>query len=232
MSEGKPMSDRPTDSLTRVGALAEPTRRRLYEYVASQPEPSSREAAAAAVGVAVHSAKFHLDRLVDDGLLQVEFRRLTGRTGPGAGRPSKLYRRANAEVSVSLPPREYDLAGDILAAALERASARGVPVEDAIQVCAREAGSTIGRTALPTETVGLERLAEALAPHGYEPQLTNAGMVLANCPFDRLARDHRTLVCTMNLHLVEGAIAGGECADVDARLAPQEGRCCVTAHPR
>src|SRR3954449_6016107 len=98
------------DDLASLGALAEPSRRALYEAVVAAAEPVSREQAAEAVGLPLHSVKFHLDRLVDEGLLEVEFRRLSGRRGPGAGRPAKLYRRARTEISVSLPARRYDLA--------------------------------------------------------------------------------------------------------------------------
>jgi len=105
----------------QIGALADDNRRALYEYVAGEPEPVGREQAATAVGLPLHTASFHLDRLVAEGLLEVEFRRLTGRTGPGAGRPSKLYRRAERAFAVSLPPRRYDLVGDILAEAVSRA---------------------------------------------------------------------------------------------------------------
>src|SRR3954449_7003574 len=104
-----------------IGALADDTRRTLYEYVASQPQPVGREQAATSLGLALHNVSFHLDRLVSEGLLEVEFRRLSGRSGPGAGRPSKLYRRAAREFAVSLPPRRYDLVGDILAGAVARA---------------------------------------------------------------------------------------------------------------
>ena len=97
------------DQATGIAALAEPVRRELYEYVVAQQDAVGREEAAAGVGVAVHTAKFHLERLVQDGLLDVEFRRLTGRSGPGAGRPAKLYRRSDTEWSVSLPARRYDL---------------------------------------------------------------------------------------------------------------------------
>ena len=103
-----------------IGALADDTRRALYEYVSGQAEPVGREQAATALGLAVHNVSFHLDRLAAEGLLEVEYRRLSGKTGPGAGRPSKLYRRAAREFAVSLPPRRYDLVGDILAAAVSR----------------------------------------------------------------------------------------------------------------
>src|SRR5262245_38638769 len=88
-----------------IGALADAVRRALYEYVVAQPDPVGREQAADAAGVALHTAKFHLDRLVDEGLLDVEFRRLGGRSGPGAGRPAKLYRRSARQWAVSLPSR-------------------------------------------------------------------------------------------------------------------------------
>ena len=106
-----------------IGALVDETRRGLYEYVVGEPDPVGREQAASALDLPLHTASFHLDRLVAEGLLEVEFRRLSGRTGPGAGRPSKLYRRAGRTFAVSLPPRRYDLVGDILAEAVTRAAA-------------------------------------------------------------------------------------------------------------
>ncbi len=119
--------------VTGVGALAEPARRSLYRYVVAQPRAVSRDQAATGVGLPRHTAKFHLDRLVADGLLDTEFRRLPGRRGPGAGRPTKFYRRADRQFAVSLPERSYELAGQVLAAAVERADRDGVPVRDAVQ---------------------------------------------------------------------------------------------------
>jgi predicted ArsR family transcriptional regulator len=115
-----------------VGALAEPARRALYLYVVAQPEPVSRDQAAAGAGLPRHTAKFHLDKLVADGLLDTEYRRLSGRRGPGAGRPTKLYRRSGRQVAVTLPPRHYDLAGQILARAVEDAARDGVPILQAV----------------------------------------------------------------------------------------------------
>ena len=130
-----------------VGALAEPVRRELYRFVASAPEDVSREQAAQALGIALHSAKFHLDRLVDEGLLDVTFRRLSGRSGPGAGRPSKLYRRSDRQLSVSLPERRYDLVGEVLAEAIERANAGDVAVGEAVQDVAQAEGRRIAAAA-------------------------------------------------------------------------------------
>jgi predicted ArsR family transcriptional regulator len=209
-----------------VGALAEPARRALYLYVVQQPEPVSRDRAAADVGLARHTAKFHLDKLVAEGLLSTEFRRLSGRSGPGAGRPTKLYRRADRQIAVTLPERHYDLAGQILAAAIEAAARSGVPVVEAVQEAAAVAGRRIG-SACGTPVRSLDDVARVLAGQGYEPRIEGSAVVLVNCPFHALARDHTALVCGMNLTLL-GALLdllGG--IDVHARLAPAPQRCCV-----
>src|SRR5690349_15154177 len=125
---GGPGVDTDLTDVAAVGALADPTRCALYRYVAAGPAPVSRDEAAAAVGVPRHIARFHLDRLAAEGLLDTEFRRLTGRRGPGAGRPTKLYRRSAREVAVTLPPRHYDLAGQVLAAGVDESARAGVPV--------------------------------------------------------------------------------------------------------
>jgi DNA-binding transcriptional ArsR family regulator len=108
-----------------VAALEEPTRRRLHEHVARQPGQVTRDEAATALGLPRTTAAFHLDRLADEGLLDVDYERRTGRSGPGAGRPSKLYRRSDRHVVVSLPERRYDVAGRLLAAAIEDAEGSG-----------------------------------------------------------------------------------------------------------
>ena len=222
--------DHLSDQLDSVGLLADPLRRRLYRYVVGQLKPVSREQAAKAVDLPLHTAKFHLDRLVKAGLLETEFRRLSGRTGPGAGRPAKLYRRASRQVEVSLPERRYDLAGELLAEAVQRSVTSGSPVSDVLPAVAREAGQRIAAAA-PTPTAGgaskLETTAAVLSTHGYEPLLNEEQICLANCPFDRLANQHAELVCGMNRDLIEGVIEGLRCEPLRARLAPETGFCCV-----
>lgn len=214
-----------------IGALAEPTRLTLYRYVTRAAAPVSREQAADDLGIPAHSVKFHLDRLVDEGLLEVEYRRLSGRTGPGAGRPSKLYRRASRNLSVSLPERRYDLAGEVLAAAVDQSAREGTPVAEAVQQVANATGSGIaagralpGRAGREAKTANL---VEVLADHGYEPRLVDDDVCLTNCPFDRLAAGHTELVCGMNLALVDGLIHGLHIESMSARLEPQPGFCCV-----
>ncbi|AXH96844.1 helix-turn-helix transcriptional regulator [Ornithinimicrobium avium] len=213
----------------RIGALAESTRRRLYEYVVSQPGAVGREQAARELDLAPHTVNFHLDRLAEEGLLDVEFRRLTERTGPGSGRPAKLYRRTDREVSVSLPPRRYDLVGDVLAAAVTRAMS-GDPLATSVVEAAHEAGRAAGSTARPeggAAEATLEDLARALTGLGYEPRDEDGAMVLANCPYHALAQEHTELVCGLNQHFVQGVADGVGCGGACACLEPQEGRCCV-----
>jgi predicted ArsR family transcriptional regulator len=220
------------DRSARVGAvaaLAEPTRRRLYDHVARQFGPVSRDEAAAAVAVPRATAAFHLDRLVDDGLLEVHFERRTGRTGPGAGRPSKLYRRADCTVEVSFPERRYDLAGDLLAAAMAAAEKSGESPRAALARLAYDRGRRLGEGAPPAG--GRTAALHVLEAHGFEPRLEDGAISLANCPFHTLAREHTELVCGMNLRLLEGVLDGVPSADLAARLQPGPGRCCVRLEP-
>jgi predicted ArsR family transcriptional regulator len=213
-----------------VSALAEPARRALYLYVVAQPSPVSRDQAAAGVDLPRHTAKFHLDKLVEEGLLDTESRRLFGRRGPGAGRPTKLYRRSAREVAVSLPPRRYDLAGQILAAAVAESARDGGPVLDAVQRAAEAEGRRMGVGDAGEDVLG--SVGAVLSARGYEPRRDDDGIVLANCPFHALVKEHTELVCGMNLHLVS-ALLDERGATARAVLDPQPGRCCVrVSHSR
>ena len=235
------MTDELGASAAGIGALAEPVRRALYRFVVAQADAVGREQAADGVGVALHVAKFHLDKLVDEGLLDVEFRRLSGRTGPGAGRPSKLYRRAARELAVSLPPRRYDLVGAILAEGVDRSVRDSVPVDAAVREAARDQGRESGsvqagsvRSGADGEPAGPEVRAatEALAADGYEPRLCDTEVQLVNCPFDALAREHTALVCGLNEEYVGGLLEGLGCTGWRAALEPEPGLCCVRLRPR
>jgi predicted ArsR family transcriptional regulator len=226
--------DRPGRDLAAISALAEPIRRRLYLHVAAQPSPVSRDAAAAAIGVARSVAAFHLDKLTDAGLLEVDYRRPPGRGGPGAGRPAKLYRRAAAELTVSVPERHYDLVARLLAAALAEAGRGGGASHSLDTLCsiARDYGRSVGEGSDPSEHTGrrarLARLVDTIAGQGYEPTVVGSEVLLGNCPFRAVADLQPDLVCTMNLDLIEGLLEAIGDPSVSARLDPAEGRCCVT----
>jgi predicted ArsR family transcriptional regulator len=218
----------------RLAALGEPVRRALYRYVAGQAAPVGREAAASAVGVPAHVAKFHLDKLEADGLLDSEYSRPPGRSGPGAGRPAKRYRRSTRELSVSLPERRYDLAGGVMAQAITAATESGRPVRDALHEAALAEGHQLGdvinaRVGRRSGSAALGRaINSVLADYGYEPRSEGGVVTLANCPFHALARQHTDLVCGMNLDLLSGVVETCERGGLQARLDPAPGRCCVT----
>lgn len=200
------------DDLEVVATLGEPLRRALYEFVLSAAGPVSRDEAAAAVDVSRQVAAYHLDRMADDGLLDVEFRRLGGRAGPGAGRPAKLYRRSEETYDVSIPPRRYELAARIL---LEAARDSGLE-EQAMAKAAHRAGVEIGKKGLDT----------ALRETGYEPASEDGEIRFRNCPFHVLRDQDRNATCGLNLALVEGMVEGSN-TEMAAVLAPEDGYCCV-----
>jgi len=217
-----------------IGVLADPVRYQLYRFVCGQAEPVSRDQAAEALGIARHQAKFHLDRLAAEGLLATDYVRVSGRTGPGAGRPAKRYRRGTGEIAVTIPPREYELAGGIMADAIAESERSGRPIREAVDVAAAAHGRSIAAGAGPAVRAG-EALAYAehlLSRHGYEPYRTGDTLLLRNCPFHGLAQRETEVVCGMN-HALLAAAADTLAPDVlEARLEPGEGRCCVTLSVR
>ncbi|MER5522091.1 transcriptional regulator [Streptomyces sp. NPDC002763] len=220
------------DDIDAIAALQDPVRRRLYEYVAAQGREVGRNEAAEATGVARTLAAHHLDRLAEAGLLDTGSRRLTGRSGPGAGRPAKVYTRALEERAVSLPARDYRTAAELLAEAAEQAG-----LDAGLCAAARRRGEALRGSAAPGG--GLEEVMETLAARGYEPHLEGAGgdrgaegagegavvVRMRNCPFHAVAERFPPLVCGMNLALLEGLI--GTDGPVRARMDARPGQCCV-----
>lgn len=207
-----------------VAVLDDPVRRRLYDYVAMQPHAVSRNEAAQAIGIQRTLAAFHLDRLAEAGLLDVTFRRLDGRSGPGAGRPAKLYQRAATEHQVSVPPRNYRSAAELLAEVVDITGA-----EPQLQRSARRRGAAAGRAARRRDPAAAETdlVAGALTAQGYEPYRDGAGIRLRNCPFHVLADRYPPLICGMNLALLEGLLEGAAVSALNAELDPRPGDCCV-----
>jgi predicted ArsR family transcriptional regulator len=227
--------------IRRIAALAslgDETRRKLFDFVVAAEDAVGRDHAAGALGLARSTASFHLDRLVQDGLLAVEFRKLGGREGPGSGRPAKLYRAAVQEVAASVPDRNYDLAAELLLAAVEASAADGIPAREALLRSAYARGETAGEAAGEAAGAAAENFAELLAAEGYRPESDGAGgLVLLNCPFHRLAAGHAGVVCAMNGAFLNGVAAGCgmppdriealDLEDLRASGAAQRGQCCA-----
>jgi predicted ArsR family transcriptional regulator len=218
------MASRPLpDRIAALAALDDPVRRAVYDLVARSTSAVGRDDAATALGTTRRMAAFHLDRLAERGLVAVEFRRPAGRTGPGAGRPAKLYRRVDGEVAVSVPERHYDLVGGLLAAAVAESIDSGAAVRDVLDRTAYEAGRSAGAAA--------DSIQIALESAGYEPHEEDGVLTLVNCPFHRLAQQFTALVCGVNLHLLRGVADGVGDASRTPVLDPRPGYCCVRLVP-
>ncbi len=216
------------DNLARLASLAEPVRRALYEFVIRQDHEVSRDEAAKGVKITRALTAFHLDRLVADGLLDTIYRRPAGRSGPGAGRPSKLYMRAAEPVEFTAPPQNYGLIARVLTASIGDARSK-----EAADVAARARGLEIGTEARaragrdPSDQTLIRKLTEVLRENGYEPIRKGGELRLRNCPFDSLAKDYRDLVCGMNLAMQRGVLDGLGARRVEAMFEPTPGACCV-----
>jgi predicted ArsR family transcriptional regulator len=221
-----------------IASLNDPTRRGLYRYVARRRGDVGRDDAARALRISRALAAFHLDKLAEQGLLEVSYRRLTRRSGPGAGRPAKLYRRSSRQVDLTLPQRRYQLAGRVLAHALQLTARLG---RRALAGAARAEGRRLGAEARRRagRAAGPERrLAAALTlldECGYEPARSHGDVLLRNCPFAALANDCQ-LVCGMNAALVRGMLAAAGARGVRAEFRLDPASCCVIlrgpTHPR
>jgi predicted ArsR family transcriptional regulator len=217
-----------------LGALEDELRRRLYVFVRAQGRPVNRDEAAEAEGISRKLAAFHLDKLVDRGLLTATYARPPGRGGRGAGRTAKYYRPSSRELDVTIPERRYDLLGSILLRAV-RTQEPDEAAEDAARRAAEETGLEIGQAERRRRAIappGPERAmavaTEVLEETGYEPYRDDRGCVrLRSCPFHALAERERDLVCSMNERLVDGVVRGLGNETVGVVLDPVPGECCV-----
>lgn len=221
------------DPVSAIALLEEPTRRRLYDLVAANDGAVGRDDAAGALGISRELAAFHLDRLAAAGLLETMFRRRSDRRGPGAGRPAKLYRRVQQELTVSLPPRDYERAAEILSEALSRPKGQSAreAVANVARARGREAGAEARKSAgrRPSQRRLERALLDLLQESGYEPRVDaeTRSVRLRNCPYHALVERNRDLTCGMNLAWAQGIVDGLGNPTVGAELAPQAGYCCV-----
>ena len=215
-----------SEGFDAAAALADPVRRRLYQFVVDASGPVGRDEAAAAADIGRSLAGYHLDQLVEDGLLHVSYARRSGRTGPGAGRPAKLYERADVEFTVQLPPRDDAFLAHLLASAIE-ADTSGA-ARSALRTATRAAGRALGRE---LSGASIDTLVDRLESRGYEPVRDENGVRLRNCPFHHLVSDHLDLVCALNHDLLGSAVTAAK-VGLRAELDPQPGQCCVVLRPR
>jgi predicted ArsR family transcriptional regulator len=166
-----------------IGVLSEPRRREVYDFVGAKDAFVTRDEVSAGLSMTRSLAAFHLDKLADAGLLSTSFRRPADRAaGPGAGRPSKLYGVSDLEVSVSIPPCRYDIAGRIIARAIAGFNGRPLPAAASRRI-AREDGLGVAQQYTATGRTSKQKLLstvkDALTFCGYEPRIGGDGVVEA-----------------------------------------------------
>jgi len=214
----------------------------MFSFIRRARRAVTREEAAESIGISRKLAAFHLDKMVDAGLLRARYE--SAGDEPRVGRRPKVYEPIDTPISVSIPGRRYDLLADLLLEAVvsERVE-EGASAGDAAVLTARERGVQLGRCQreqLRPGRLGSERglrICESmLEEHGYEPARESLGQIrLRNCPFHPLADKAPDLVCGMNQAFLGGYLRGLQISGVDAVLVPSRGECCVrltTAGPQ
>lgn len=209
------------DPWAGVTALVDPSRRALFDYVRRAGHPVSREEAADAAAMSRNLAAFHLDKLVDAGLLRARYEAPAGRPR-GRGRSPKVYEAAIDGLAVTVPERRYQLIAEILATAVDQDPAHA---DRAAADQARLRGRTLGAALLAGGGEGTDLLT-ALARLGFDPESADGRVLLRNCPFHALAASHTSLICGLNHTFLSGLTEG---LNVPARaaLAPDDTHCCV-----
>jgi len=252
---GVPQPLTPTEFSSAVTAITsafgDPTRREIYLFVhersEADPAPGGVTAAEVAARFALHAnvARHHLDKLAGGGYLEVT----TGRTGAGAGRPSKRYRVSSPEMTLELPVRHDDLLVTLLGKALSLLPA------DAAEAMAEEVGVKYGEAmaqamggpgaaALAATPVtgaaqksfrtALHAVADALTAHGFAAHAERHGdglrIVSDHCPFGDAAIEH-PVICAVDRGLVRGMLGAlyGHADTATSESRPMGDDRCITS---
>ncbi|MGW0819138.1 helix-turn-helix transcriptional regulator [Streptomyces viridiviolaceus] len=223
-------------AIESVSVLSEESRRQMFAFIRRARRPVTRDEAAASVGISRKLAAFHLDKLVDAGLLRARY------GAPGGvrkvGRQPKVYEPTDADIRVSIPDRRHELLADLFLQAIVTEGEDETAAEAAVRA-ARQRGRELGQTQreqtrpgrLGAER-GLTACERMLDQHGFEPfREEPTGLRLRNCPFHPLAAKAPDLVCGMNHAFLTGYLETMEITGVQAVLAPRPGECCVQIEP-
>jgi predicted ArsR family transcriptional regulator len=222
-------------ALTAIAALSDPFRRRLYRFVRRSHGPVNREQAAASIGISRKLAAFHLDKLVDVGLLHATHERV-GHVRK-VGRAPKVYQPSQTVVRISIPEHQHDMLAEILLDAVVDQRADESAQQAALRL-AQQRGEELGgaeRTRVRPGRLGAERaltMAEGiLAKYGFEPARDDLTAIrLRNCPFHPLTQRAPELVCAINHAFLTGFLRGLQATTVHAVLAPHPPECCIRLH--
>ncbi|MFJ7949444.1 helix-turn-helix transcriptional regulator [Streptomyces sp. NPDC096354] len=235
-SDPTPQADAADSAIDSVSALNEDSRRRMFTFIRRAHRAVTRDEAAASVGISRKLAAFHLDKLVDAGLLRARYET------PGGirkvGRQPKVYEPTDAQITVNIPDRRHELLADLLLDAVLTESADENAAQAAVRAAeqrGRRMGEAVRDESRPGRLGperGLTACERLLDQYGYEPvRETPTLLRLRNCPFHPLAAKAPDLVCGMNQAFLSGCLDGLQVNGVQAVLAPEPGECCVRLGP-
>ncbi|HYZ77719.1 MAG TPA: hypothetical protein VE596_10150 [Gaiellaceae bacterium] len=205
-----------------LDAIADADLRAALLFARSQAEPITADDAAPALDVHRNVARARLDRLTAAGLLEVTHERRSGRSGPGAGRPAKVYRVAPELEAIEFPPRHFDdlvaaLAEELPEAALRRAGAQ----------FGRRLAAAAGLRPVRDLVHGLGRACAAVRSLGYQASLVSveggrAVISTPTCPLRPLVARRPEMAAIdrgMWAGLVERGLEGVRADDVRCETA-------------
>src|SRR5690348_13999722 len=206
----------------RLATAADPDLRRALVAARRASGPVTADDVGAELGVHRNVARARLDRLAEAGLLTVTRERRTGRTGPGAGRPAKVYAVAPELEQLEFPSRGY---ASLVALLLDELPA------DARPEALRRVGERFGRHLAARSGVrasrdageGLQRVCETVAELGFQAAVEEAGadggtIATPTCPLRPIVMTHPGAAAVdegMWAGLVEASVAGIGAAEVE-----------------
>lgn len=211
MALKRPQTEQEIERL--AGALGDPTRRRVFFAVREASVPQTKDDVAERVGIDRRLAGFHLDKLVEQGFLDADFRKRE-KGGPGAGRPPKVYSLAATEAAVTLPERHYDVLAQLL---LEAMSSPGDP-DDQLERVGFAFGQSLARDQIEsgesvfTPTQAIAEVVRILTRFGFAAQTEDPGaatptIMACSCPFEEMAFHDPVRVCGLDRSIWKGVLS-------------------------
>ncbi|HKZ14032.1 MAG TPA: helix-turn-helix domain-containing protein [Solirubrobacterales bacterium] len=181
------------------GALAQPTRARIFSFLVEKRAPADTAEIAAAFGLHPNGIRAHLERLEEGGFVV-----RSARQPKGAGRPRDIWTVSPRAHPGGPSPRAYgDLAGWL---------ARAIPPNRSrvreVERTGREIGAElVGEPGEDPEAA----FRDALAALGFEPELRRRRdgfqCRLSNCPYSGAVHRNQPIVCGLHRGITAGILA-------------------------
>lgn len=178
--------------MDELEAVGDPDLRETLLWARAEARPVDADQLAAAHEIHRNVARSRLERLAAAGLLTTSFERRTGRSGPGAGRPSKVYTVAPGLDAIEFPARRYESLLGLLVAGLP-AEGRAETLREVGVAFGRELAQTARLRPAKTLATAFDRMCAAVRSLGYQAavsEVTEHGAVIATptCPLRPFVR--------------------------------------------